>query len=539
MRRLSLRLSAAFQASLAAAVLLVTPVLAAQADWQKAGERWWGYIKVLADDNMEGRDTGSAGYSRAADHVVKKFTEYGLKPAGEQGYLQPVKFDVQRVIASKSSLYVQRGSVKTALRLGQDAILGTRLPQPGAIEAPLIFLGYGLHLPNANFDDFAGQDVKGKIIVIVNGGPGSLSSALKAHAKAGQEFWKVVEAAGAVGVVTIPNPKSMDVPWERMSKAASMPGMRLADVRLQDSRGPIFTATLNPAHAASLFGGTGHSLADLFALADAAQPLPRFEIGAQMGASVTTATETVESPNVIGVLPGTDPSLKSEYVVLSAHLDHVGIGEPINGDKIYNGAMDNASGVATLLEIAESLHSSHAHLKRSVLFAVVCGEEKGLLGSRYFAGHPTVPVKSLVADLNTDMFLPLYPLNYITVYGLEESTLGDDIRAVAEPMDVHVNPDRQPDRNVFIRSDQYNFIRAGVPSIMAAFDALPGSPEEKTREEWLHQRYHAPSDDLEQPVDLVAAARFNTLLLGLTERIANAATRPAWKPDSFFKRFAQ
>ena len=226
-------------------------------------------------------------------------------------------------------------------------------------------------------------------------------------------------------------------------------------------------------------------------------------------------------------------------MVLSAHLDHVGIGEPINGDKIYNGAMDDASGIATLLDIAESLHESHAQLKRSVLFVAVSGEEKGLLGSRYFAGPPTVPVKSLAVDLNTDIFLPLFPLNYITIYGLEESTIGDDVRAVAGPMDIHVNADRQPDRNVFIRSDQYNFIRVGVPSVMLAFDSQPGSPEEKISQEWFRHRYHAPSDDLQQPVDLAAAARFNTLMLGLTERIANAQTRPARKSNSFFKRFEQ
>jgi Zn-dependent M28 family amino/carboxypeptidase len=514
-------------------------LIAAPPDWQSAGERWWAHIKVLADDNMEGRDTGSAGYRRAADYVAKKFTSYGIQPAGEQGYLQPVKFDVQRVIAAKSNLYYIRDSKKTALRLGSDAILGVRLPQPKAIEAPLVFLGYGLHLPEAGFDDFAGQDLKGKIIVIVNGGPGNLQGALKAHAKSPQEFWKVVEASGALGVVTIPNPKHMDIPWERMATAASMPGMRLADQKLQDTRGLMFTATLNPVSATVLFEGTGHTLDELFSLVDVAKPLPHFEMGARLGASVATSTEQVESPNVIGVLPGADPVLKNEYVALSAHLDHVGIGEPINGDKLYNGAMDDASGVATLLDIAESLHRSHAPLKRSVLFVVVCGEEKGLLGSRYFAGHPTVPLKSLAADLNTDMFLPLYPLNYITVYGLEESTIGDNIRAVAEPMDVHVNADREPDRNVFIRSDQYNFIRAGVPSVMTAFDALPGSPEAAIRNEWFRLRYHAPSDDLQQPVDLVAAARFNALMLTLTERIANSPARPSWKPDSFFKRFAQ
>jgi Zn-dependent M28 family amino/carboxypeptidase len=246
----------------------------------------------------------------------------------------------------------------------------------------------------------------------------------------------------------------------------------------------------------------------------------------------------VESPNIVAVLPGSDPQRKKEYVVLSAHLDHLGIGEPINGDRIYNGAMDDASGVATLLDVAKQLHDTHAALKRSVLFVVVCAEEKGLLGSRYYAGHPTVPAKSIVADLNTDMFLPVIPLNNLTVYGLEESTLGDDIRAVAGQMDVKVLPDAQPDRNIFIRSDQYNFIRAGVPSIMSAFAAGSNPEEQKTLKTWLTNRYHAPSDDTNQPVDLQAAARFDRILVTLTERVANADSRPQWKETSFFRRFA-
>lgn len=330
----------------------------------------------------------------------------------------------------------------------------------------------------------------------------------------------------------------MDIPWSRMSLAASQPGMRLADPAFQDMHGPIFTLTLNPAHAQQIFTSSGHTLSELLTLGDSGKSLPRFPLSAKLRAHVSALTEQVESPNIIGVLPGSDPQRKSEYVVLSAHLDHVGIGEPIGGDRIYNGAMDNASGVATLLDIAHQLHDAHISMKRSVLFVVVCAEEKGLLGSRYFAGHPTVPPKSLVADLNTDMFLPIIPLNNLTVYGLEESTLGDDVRAVAAGMDIKVVPDAQPDRNIFIRSDQYNFIRAGVPSIANAFAARPGTEEEKVMKTWLTNRYHAPSDDINQPVDLVAAARFNRLLLTLTERVADEDSRPQWKQTSFFKRFA-
>ncbi len=428
---------------------------------------------------------------------------------------------------------------ETPIHLGESALLGSRLPQPKSIAAPLVFVGYGLHIPEAHYDDFAGIDVRGKVIVYINGGPGNISGALKASARSPQEFVSFVEKQGAVGTISIPNPKSMDIPWDRMKLAASQPGMRIADAELQDSHGPMFTATWNPAHADELLAGSGHQIADLLAAADGGKPMPHFVLKPTLKASVVTRNEEVESPNVIGILRGSDPKLKNEYVVFSAHLDHVGVGEPIKGDKIYNGAMDNASGIASMLDVAETLHTSGAKLKRSVLFVAVCAEEKGLLGSRYFAQKPTVPKNSMVADINTDMFLPIFPLNYLVVYGQEESTLGDDIKAVAAPLDVRIIPDRAPDRNIFIRSDQYNFIRAGVPSLMPEFGAAANSPEDKAESEWLKNRYHAPSDDAQQPIDLAAAAKFDRLILQLVERVANAPGKPQWKSNSYFRRFAQ
>jgi Zn-dependent M28 family amino/carboxypeptidase len=246
----------------------------------------------------------------------------------------------------------------------------------------------------------------------------------------------------------------------------------------------------------------------------------------------------VESQNVAGMLPGSDPKLKDEYVVLTAHLDHLGVGQPINGDKIYNGAMDDASGVASILEVARMLKDSHANLRRSLIFLAVTGEEKGLQGSKYFAAHPTVKPKEIVVDINLDMFLPLHKLEYLEVQGLAESSLGDDIRAVAEKAGVQIQSDKEPQRNLFIRSDQYSFIKRGVPALAFKFGYLPGSPEEKLHKDWLKFRYHAPSDDLQQPVDKAAAAKFNSIILELVERVANAPDRPQWKPDSFFRRFA-
>jgi Zn-dependent M28 family amino/carboxypeptidase len=246
----------------------------------------------------------------------------------------------------------------------------------------------------------------------------------------------------------------------------------------------------------------------------------------------------VESQNVAGVLTGSDPKLKNEFVILSAHLDHVGVGPAINGDSIYNGAMDDASGIASILEIARLLHESNAKPRRSIIFLAVTGEEKGLQGSRFFAAHPTVNEKNIVADINLDMFLPLHALHYIEVQGLAESTLGDDIRAVAKDAGVELQADKEPQRNLFIRSDQYSFIRKGIPALAFKFGYLPGSPEEALHKEWLKNRYHAPADDLNQPVDKTAAAEFNQIILKLAERVADTSERPQWKSDSFFRRFA-
>jgi len=518
----------------------------------EAGKRWWAHVRYLADDRLQGRLTGSAGYLEAATYVAARFKDYGLAPAGISGYFQPVRFEVQRVVAAESRLSLTRDGREEPLTLGRDALLSSRQPQPKELAAPLVFVGYALHLPEAGYDDLAAPDLRGKVVVYLNGGPGNIAGALKSHARAAQEFGKALERTGALGSIGIPNPRSMDIPWERMSLSASQPGMRIAERELQDTQGTMFNAMFNPAAADKLFAGSGHTIAELLALADAARPLPRFPLAVALRARVVTKVEQVEAPNVAGLLAGGDPRLKDQVVVLSAHLDHLGVGEPIRGDTIYNGAMDNASGVASLLEIARALHAAagagpgpgpgpgeRRRPRRALLFLALCGEEKGLLGSRYFAHHPTVAKSALAANLNMDMFLPLYPLHYLTVEGLDESSLGDDARAVGAAAGVDVVPDRFPDRNLFIRSDQYNFIRQGVPALAFSFGAAPGSPEEQMRKDWLTNRYHAPSDDVNQPVDLAAAAKFNQLMLALAERVADEEARPEWKPTSFFRRFAQ
>ena len=501
------------------------------------GTRWWSYVEFLASDKLEGRNTGSEGHRKAAEFVAAQFERDGLKPAGTQGYIQPVKFTTRELDESDSSLALERDGKQQTLALGEDAIIGTRVDPAPSVQAGLCFVGYGLRVPDANYDDFAGLDTKGKIAVYIGGAPSSMSSALAAHYQSGGQRWETLQSAGMIGAIGIPNPHHMDVPWPRIALSRFQVTMQLAAPGMDETAGEQIAIGWNPAHAEELFAGSGHTFDDLVAIAESGKQLPRFALPAKLKARTAVKRGSVESQNLAAIYSGSDPKLRDEYVVMSAHIDHLGIGKPINGDSIYNGAMDNASGVASILEVADHFKEANVKTKRSVLFVVVTGEEKGLLGSRYYAANPTVPVKNIVADINTDMFLPLYPLKILTVYGLEESTVGDDARAVAQAMGIKAQPDPEPVRNIFIRSDQYNFVRRGIPSVMVDIGNEKGSPEAAIEKKWLTERYHAPSDDLDQPVDKQAAAKFNVLVETLIERIANADGRPSWKANSFFRRY--
>jgi len=502
------------------------------------GKTWWEHIKVLAADNMEGRDTGSPGLKKAEAYTVNQLKAAGLQPAGTKGFYQPVKFESRQLVETDSSAALVRNGKAEPLTLGEDMIFSTRVDLAPEVEAPLVFVGYGLSVPESNFDDLAGLDLKGKVAVLITGSPQQIGSALASHHQTALERWKAFRQAGAVGIILIPNPASMDVPWSRTALNRLHPSMELAGAEFNETQGEKLALTFNPAHADKLFDGSGHTFQELADLAKDRKPLPHFPLTASIKARAKLQKKAVESANLVATLPGNDPQLKKEYVVLSAHIDHVGIGEPINGDRIYNGAMDNASGVAVLLDVAASLKQHPENLKRSLLFVFVTGEEKGLLGSKYFAAHPTVDAKSMVADINIDMFRPLVPLKMLTVLGLAESDLGDVARQVAESDGVSVQPDPQPLRNVFVRSDQYSFIRHGIPAL--ALDIAPTTPEqEQLYKDWLTHRYHAPSDDLDQPVDLASAGEYEDIIRQLMIKVANDPQRPQWKEDSFFRRFAE
>jgi Zn-dependent M28 family amino/carboxypeptidase len=519
--------------------VLLSGIAVAQAAPPFDGQSWWGHVKVLADDKMEGRETGSEGLKQAEAYVVEQLKKDGLEPAGTEGFYQPVSFTAREINEKESHAVLVRNGSEEPLVLGEDAYFSTSVDvSPNEVSAPLVFIGNGLKIPEVNLDELAGLDLKNKIVVYISGSPASVPSALSAHYQQAGVRWKALRDAGAIGAIRIFNPASMDIPWSRISLNRTHVEMTLADAEFDETAGEKIALGFNPAKAEKLFAGSGHSFQEIAELARDRKELPKFPLAVSLKAKAKVEKKKVESSNIVAKLVGSDPKLKSEYVVLSAHIDHVGVGEPVDGDRIYNGAMDDGSGDAVLLDMAAALKQHPEKLRRSVLFLFVIGEEKGLLGSKYFAAKPTVNIKSIVADINIDMFLPIVPLKTLRILGLDESDLGTRAKEIAQAIGIKPQADPEPLRNSFIRSDQYSFIRQGVPAVKMDVGFEPGSPEQKTFKDWLTHRYHAPSDDVNQPVDLQAAGLYEQLIYRLLVDVAHEDERPQWKQESFFKRYA-
>jgi Zn-dependent M28 family amino/carboxypeptidase len=503
------------------------------------GNSWWAHVKFLADDSLEGRDTGSEGLRKAQAYAVEQLQKAGLEPAGTSGFYQPVGFTQFEVDEAKSSLALVTGGESKPLSFADDAFISSRATRTSVnLTAALVFVGYGLKIPEKNLDELAGLDLKGKIVIYLAGSPSDIPTALASHYQTPGERWKSLHAAGAIGTIVIFNPASMDIPWSRISLNRNHPSMDLADPEFDETPGLQLGVACNPASAEPLFAGSGHSFAEIAALGKDRKPLPHFPLAVSLKANAVIETKSLESTNIVAKLPGSDPALKNEFVVLSAHIDHVGIGAPINGDRIYNGAMDDGSGSALVLDMAANLKAHPEKIQRSVLFLLVTAEEKGLLGSKYFAAHPTIPLKSIVGDVNVDMFLPIVPLKILKIEGIEESDLGSRAAAIAQSLGIKPIADPEPLRNAFIRSDQYSFIKKGVPAVKVDVGFELGTPEQKIFKDWLTNRYHAPSDDVNQPVNLQTAAGYEEFTRRLLLETANTAARPQWKSDSFFRRYA-
>jgi len=469
---------------------------------------WWKATEALSNDAMEGRDTGSAGYDRAAQLVAKRFAAAGLKPAGEGGtWFQPIHFDDWLI--TKQGTQVAIGD--HPLRWLYDIAPRTSPGMPTTIDAPVMFGGYCA--PGTL------EHAQGKIVVCY----GWKRAGLTTRA----ERLKAVEQAGAIGILDIPDPGFTVEPtrWP-MAYARTV-----APVGAPAPDGDhLLLAQLNADALAPVIAGSGHDASELLALGLAGKPLPHFDVPKHFRARFHIQHRDITSANVLGVLPGTDATLTAQTLVVSAHLDGYGHGEPVNGDDLYNGTLDNAAYVALLERLAERRHGKG--FRRPVLFAAFTGEEKGLLGSRWFVAHPTLPIGSIAADINLDQLRPIFPLDLLTVHALDDSTLGDAVRSVASGMDIQVQRDPEPERNLLRRSDHWPFIQAGIPATGFVFGYRPGTESEKRYRHWYEVQYHRPQDDLNQPMDWTAAGKFNRFFYTLVATVADGDKPPQWKAGS-------
>lgn len=498
-------------------------------------------MRFLAADDLEGRETGSTGYVRAAEYVAEQFEEIGLEPAGEDGsYYQSVPLISGTLLPDESRLTLIRNGAPEALENQADFVLWPDLlRQSSELTAPLAYVGFGVRALDFDYDDYAGIDVEGKIVVMLDGAPAGFPNDERAFYSKSSMKLRTATELGAVGVVTMMLPRDReDYPWDAVVIDAGMSGMRWLepDGRPHDTHDEIFfVASLSPQGESKLFDAEKHTLERLFAAAESGET-SSFALNSRLSAFSIAGHERVKSPNVIARLPGSDPGLAGEHVVVTAHLDHVG-SVPVEAGKdgIHNGAYDNASGVATLLEIAGALAAAPEPPRRSVLFVALTGEEKGLLGSEYFVEHPTVDLDSLVANINLDMVLMLHPLKDVVAFGAEHSTLERVVERAAAEIGVGVSPDPIPEQVLFVRSDQYPFVTKGIPSVFlfSGFDAGPNDGLEQFRH-WMRNVYHTPVDDMEQPIDFEAGADFARINLLIVTDVANAEERPRWNAGDFF-----
>jgi Zn-dependent M28 family amino/carboxypeptidase len=499
------------------------------------------HMRFLADDLLQGRATGSDGYRTAARYVAAQFEAAGLEPAGTDGYLQPVKLRSAELDESRSWLRVSvPGHSTSEMRnLQQTLILPSFVRANDELQGPLVFVGYGITAPDQRHDDYARIEVAGKVVAVLSGGPESFPDVLRAHHGGPRQKLENAVAHGAQGVIVLATPREKSqVPWRHYVRAARMPSLRWMHGDDVAAGFPELRGVAMVAENVSdrILSGAGRTPEQVYARA-ARGEIDSFSTGTRVLLRTVTRHRQIESPNVAAVLRGADPRLRAETVVYSAHLDHLGTGEPQDGDGIYNGAVDNASGVAAVIEIARALAARPQPPRRSMLFLAVTGEEAGLLGSDYFATHPPAAAGEMVADINLDGLGLLLPSADVVGVGADSSTLGDVLQRAAAQLGVVVSPDPVPAQALFVRSDQYSFVRQGIPSVFlnSGFKPLqPGQDLADTFQRWLGSVYHTPRDDMSQPLDLGAGARLARLNLLVGLLAADQTERPRWREGDFF-----
>jgi hypothetical protein len=499
-------------------------------------------MRFLSDDLLEGRGTGGRGHLLAAHWVASQFESLGLEPAGDSGtYLQQVPLRSSQVDETASSFVHSNSARSESLKFREDYILyGDPGRNDSRVKAEIVFVGYGVTAPEQGYDDYHDVDVRGKIAAVVFGAP-AFDAAVKAHYSASWLKRNNAASHGAIGLLVFYDSHLQKLySFEEQVRDLAIPRLNWLDAAGKPDH---YYATLQVSGAVSLAGvrrllaGSTHTPEQLEEGAKSGK-LPAFELPGKAEVHTRTRHQLLHSPNVVGKLEGSDPALKGEHVVYTAHLDHLGISTPVKGDSIYNGALDNASGSAEVVEIARAFARMPVKPRRSILFIAVTGEEAGLLGSDYFASNPTVPLDSIVADINIDEDLMHWPLRDVIAFGAEHSTLEQAVHQAAQRLKLDVSPDPVPEQVIFIRSDQYSFVRQGVPSIYLSPGMKSEDPSikpEEVSDNWDTNFYHQPQDDMRQPgLNFEAAADFArvNLLCGLY--VAQQAERPRWNAGDFF-----
>ena len=525
-----------FRFAIFALVTLSAPVAAES--WQPEEAAMRGHVGFLASDEMKGREAGTPEYDIAARYVAAQFETMGLKPAGaKDSYIQPVPLVTFRA-ADKGSVMLVRGGTETALEFGVDYLPGASpLAAELTKDAPLVFVGFGVVAPQFKRDDYAGLNVKGKIVVMLAGAPPSLPTEERAHYGNGVSKRELAAARGAIGIISVDTPTRENVsPFARRARNWRYLGATWAHSNgTPDYPGGSAPglASLSLVGAAKLFASLPGGADAVFAASEGKTGNPK-RMALPITARVTIKTEInrVMSSNVAGLLEGSDPVLKDQVIVLSAHLDHTGICPDVKGDTICNGAMDNAMGIASMIEVAHGFKHLKAQPKRSILFLAVTAEEKGLVGADYFAQNPTLPKGNLVGNVNLDMPIVTYDFKDVVAFGAERSSIGPAVARAGATMGIALVPDPQPEQGIFTRSDHYRFVQQGIPSVFLVTG--PGGDGAVVGAAFQKTHYHQPSDDMNLPFKWGAATRFVALNLAIARDLADAPERPHWNKGDFF-----
>ena len=511
--------------------------------------RLQAHIRFLADDLMLGRQPGSAGYNIAANYLASQFQQMGLTAAGTDGsYFQQVPLRQAFLVPGSAALVLKRGDEANSLDFVEQFYMAPSLASTSSeLEAGLVFVGYGIEAPELDHRDYADINVAGKAVVLLAGQPHDFPSEEGAHFASTAEKIKAAVNAGAAGVLMIHTPRAKKrFEWDRMKSLVGTPSMGWThpDGEVQGVFDQIKgSALISHSAADGLFEGAAVDLGTVLERDENGEAPGRFELEGRISMRQRSTHQNISSPNVVAVLPGSDPLLANEYVLYTAHLDHIGelhadSVEEGHGDRINNGALDNASGISVMLETARLLAEGGAP-RRSVMFLAVTAEEKGLVGSEYFAMNPTVSIQSIVGVVNLDMPLLLYEFADVIAFGAGHSSMGDTVRSAAESYAIELSPDPFPEQNIFVRSDHYRFVQQGVPSVflVTGMKSLDGSVDtQPVYEGFLQKHYHKPSDDLMLPIDYNAAAKFTRINTKIGALIANDPDRPVWQEGDFFGR---